>query len=320
MPDARAGHHGNVVYTFENQGFDTTPTDTTFKVFGGNATMDTFEGSHQAVRVFNADRHAAEVIRQLFDGAWSVSCDLTEPPWWLAGIFGQPTSTLLAGALYEHVYALNNGNDPTSLRLYMPTDGFAQYEMIAGAVIASVSVDQSPDGSPELSITGAYARKPERKSTPSVSIPDFTESTFSNRHAELKAGGTTVGRAQNTNVSLEANTELVDEIGSANAVDFSPKTFAPDVSFEKIKWVGQSVDPLDTFLNATVANINLVYDNGQTGDAQFAVDWQVSDPFPNQWSETGRNDPEADLTEELQHMGETAQVTVTQDVATPPGA
>lgn len=320
MGDVRAGHHGDVVYVFEDNGFDTTPSDTTFKNFGGNTTVDTLEGGHQAVRVFNASRKAAEIIQQLFDGAWSVTCDLTDPPWWLAGVFGQPTSTLISGSLYEHKYSLGDSNNPVPLRLYLPTDGFNKYEMLAGCVIASVSVDQSPDGSPELSISGAYAREPVRQSSPSVTIPSFTESTFSNRHAELKVGGTTVGRAQNTSITLETGTELVPEIGSANMVDFSPKTFAPDVSFDKIKWIGQSVDPLDRFKQASSADVSLGYDNGETGDSQYAVDWTVTDSFPNSWSESGRNDPESNLIEELQEMGEDASVTVTQAVATPPGA
>lgn len=319
MPDVRAGHHGDVVYVFEDSGFNTSPTDTTPKVFGGNTTMDTYEGSHQAVRVFNAGRSAAEIIEQLFDGAWSVSFNLTEPPWWLAAVFGQPTSTSLAGNLYEHVYTLTNGNDPVSLRLYTPTDGFNEYEVLGGAVVASVTVDQSPDGSPEVTVTGAYASEPTRQSTPSISIPNFAESTFSNRHAEVQADGSTVGRAQNTNLSLEAGTELVDEIGSENAVDFSPKTFAPDISFSKIRWVGETVDMLQSFKDATSAAVSLIYDNGQTGDAQYMVEWDVSGALPNQWSESGRNDPEADLVEELQHMAETASVTVTEDSATPPG-
>lgn len=312
-PDTRAGHHGDVVYVFEDNGFDSSPSDSTFKNFGSNATMDTFEGSHEAVRVFNADREAANIIRQNFDGAWSVTCDLGDPPWWLAAIFGQPTATVVSDPLYDFDYDFTNSNDPVSLRLYAPTDGFSDYEMVPGAVIAQVQVSQSTDGSPELSISGAYAREPVRQSSPSVSIPTFDEETFANRHAEVQVGGTTVGRAQNTNVDLQANTELVSEIGAENAVDFSPKTFAPDVTHDKIVWVGQSTDPLDRFKQATQANINLIYDNGESGSDQYKVDWQVSSSFPNSWSESGRNDPEADLMEELQEMGETASVTVTTD-------
>lgn len=319
-PQSRAGYHGNVAYCFEDGGFDSAPTDSTFKGFGGNATLDTFDGSHQAVRVFNADRKAAEIIEQTFDGSWSITTEgFTEPPWWLAALYGQPTTDNPAGSQYTHTYDLSNGNDPVSLRLYMPTDGFNEYEYIGGAVVASISVDQSSDGSPEITINGAYASEPERASDLDPTVPDFAESSFSNRDAEVIADGDTIGKAQSTTVSLESNTELIGEIGSENAVDFTPRTWAPSVDVEKIVSVGQTVDPLQRWKDATQVALELVYDNGQTGDDMYTVDFNVSGSFPNEWSESGRNDPEADLTEELSEMAEDATVEVTTDTATPPG-
>jgi len=102
MVDVRAGHHGDVGYVFEDAGYDTEPNDTDVKVFGSNATMDTFEASYQAVRVYNASRTAAEIIEQNFDGGWGVTFELSEPPWWLAGVFGQPSATN-GGAVRLHV-------------------------------------------------------------------------------------------------------------------------------------------------------------------------------------------------------------------------
>lgn len=319
MPSTRAGHHGDAVYVFEDNGFDSSPSDTTFKVFGSDATLDTYDGSHNAARVFNADRKAAEIVEQLFDGSWSVTFDLSEPPWWLAGVFGQPSSSPISGSLYDHTYSLANDNDPVSLRLYLPTDGFNDYEMLPGCVIASVSIDQSPDGSPEVSISGAYAREPVRQSTPSVSIPSLSNDTYSNRDAEVQTDGNTVGKAQNVSASIEANNELVNEIGSENAVDFTPKTFAPSVTHDKIVWVGQTTDPLQRFKDSSSVSVSVTWDNGETGDAQYAVALDFSGSFPNQWSESGRNDPEADLIEELQEMALDATATVTVDETTPPG-
>lgn len=321
MTGARGGQHADVCYVFEDNGFNTSPTDTTFKTFGGNATPDTFEGSHNAVRVFNADRKAAEIIEQTFDGSWSVTTEgFTEPPWWLAALYGQPTSTNVAGNLYEHSYDIDNGNDPVSLRLYMPTDGFASYKYIGGAVIASVSVDQSSDGSPEISISGAYAQEPQTASSLSPTVPDFAETSFSNRDAEAKIAGTTIGKAQNTTVNIEANTELIGEIGSENAVDFIPKAWEPDVTFDKILSTTQSVDPLSKFTTGAQASVELIYDNGETGDSQYVVDLNAEGALPSDWSESGRNDSEANLVEELQNMAEDLSVTVTEDIASPPGA
>lgn len=316
---SRAGHHGDVTYKFEDAGFRNSPTDDQYKIFGGNVTFDTWEGSHQAIRVFNAEEYAAEIIGQTFDGAWGVSFQLTEPPWWLAGVLGQPGSGTQVGttSAYEFTYSNTDANNPTTFRLYLPTDGFTNYEMLEGCTISTVTVDQTFDGSPDVSLSGAYAGEPNSQSTPSVSINAFTESTFQNRDAELQVGGSTVAKSQNTSITFEANVELKGEIGSETAVDFVPKVFDPNATFDKIIYASPTVDFLDRFRGSTQANIEMIYDNGQTGDNQYIAEFQVNDQFPDQFSESGRNDPEADLIRELQGMGETAQGRIVTDADDP---
>lgn len=319
MSDVRAGHHGNVSYVFEDNGFDTDPTDTTFKAFGGNATLDTFEGSHEAVRVFNADRTAADIVRQVFDGAWSVTHEITDPLWYLSTIFGQPVSTEVVEGVYEHEYRIDNNNDPNTLRLYLPTDGFQEYTVIPGAAVASVSIDQSQPGNPEVTVTGAYAREPFKDDTLTPEVPAFSKSSYTNRDAELTINNESVGRAQSTTVNLEANTEMVGEIGSGQSVDFSPKAFEPELSTEKILWVGQNVDFFSRFETFNQVAAVLSWDNGQTGTDEYSTELTVEDSAPNSWNESGRNDSDADLTEELSELGQSASVTITVDEATPPG-
>lgn len=318
-PDTRSGHHGDVAYVFEDAGFNTAPTDTTFKAFGGNATLDTFDGSHEAVRVFNADRTAADIVEQVFDGAWSITHEITTPLWYLAGIFGQPTTSNPAGSQYVHTYDLDNNNDPLSLRLYLPTDGFSNYKVIPGAVVASVSIDQSQPNNPEITVSGAYAEEPFEDNTLSPTVPNFSESSYTNRDGEVQIAGNTVGRAQNATVNLEANTEMISEIGASGQVDFTPRAFNPEWTHDKIVWVGQNEDFFQRFKNASQVTGSLIYDNGETGDALYRMQIDVLNSFPNSWSESGRNDPDADLTEELQEMGQDAEVEITTDTAQPPG-
>lgn len=315
---SRAGHHGDVAYVFEDNGFDSAPTDEVFKNFGGNATSETLEGSHEAVRVFNADRRAAQIVRQVFDGAWSVTHEVTEPMWYLSGIFGPP-ATSGSSAPFTHLYDLDNNNDPNTLRLYLPTEGFGDYEYLTGCAVASVTVDASNPNNPEVTVTGAYAREPQRASTLSPSPPAFDEDTMSNRDADVRLDGGSVGRAQNVSVTLQANTELIGEIGSDVMVDFVPRAFEPEWSFDKIVFTTQStVDPLNRFKTATQVTGGLQLDNGETGSDRFFIDIDVLDSFPNQWSESGRNDPDADLMEELQEMGEDATVEIESSDSAPP--
>jgi hypothetical protein len=322
MPASRAGHHGGLVYVFEDNGYNQSPTDETFKNFGSNSTLSTFEAGRQAERIFNTDRKAADIIRQNFDGGWEVTCNLGPAPWWLAGIFGQPASTEVTAPLYTYDYSLANDNDPVSLRLYLPTDGFNEYEVLSGAVIASVSIDQTNDASPDLTISGFYAEEPSSESTLDPVPPALSERTYSNRHAELLVDGTSVGAPQNTTVELAANNRPVQGFGSENVLDFMEGVWEPTVTWDKILATDQSVDPLARHQDSNQVTVSLDYDNGQTSSDEYTVNVDVTGAFPDTFSESGRNDPEADLTRELQEMGEDATVSVTTDAGdtgNPPG-
>jgi hypothetical protein len=319
MPDVRKGFHGDITYVFEDAGFNTDPNDSTFKGFGSNVTMDTFEGGRQAERKYNASRTAAEIISQNFDGGWGVTFELSEPPWWLAAIYGQPSTSNPAGSQYEHDYTLANGNDPVPLRIYAPTDGFSNYYVVPGCWLVSASIDQSQDGSPEVNLTGGFAAEPYEDNTLDPVVPDLSQSTYDNCDAEVIVGGDSVGRSQSTSLTLETGTEGKSEIGSCNMVDFAPGPFEPEVTYDHIRWVGQNVDFHQRFIDETQATVEVEWDNGQTGDAKYAVEVDIVDGFPNQWTESNRNDPDADLLEELQEMGEDATVLVTSDDANPPG-
>jgi len=325
MPDVRKGFHGDIQFVFEDStAFDQTdsdPTDTDFKAFGSNTTMDTFEGGRQAERKYNASRTAAEIIAQNFDGGWGVTFELgAAPAWWLAGIFGDPSTSNPAGEQYEHLYDLDNDNDPRSFRLYAPTDGFSNYYVVPGAWIVSASFDQSADGSPEVNLTGGFASEPFEDTGASPTTPALADDTYSNRDAEVQVDSTTVARAQSTSLTLETGTEGKSEIGAETMVDFAPGAFEPEATFDHIRWVGEAVDFHSRFIDRTQVPLAVNWDNGETGDAKRAVEVDLLNGYPNQWSESNRNDPDADLLEELQEMAQDAEVLISNATATPPGA
>ena len=322
MPEARAGHHGNFTFVFENNGYDTDPSDETFKNFGSNQRLTTFEAGRQAQRIYNADNRAVEIIRQNFEGGWEVTANINTPPWWLAGLFGQPTSTNVSGDLYTYDYDLDNNNDPVSLRIYTPTDGFNDYDFLPGCVVGSVTVDQTQDSSPDVTISGFYGREPPSASSLSPTPPSLSESTYSNRDAELLVDGSSIGQPQNTTLEITQNPTQIRGFGTENVLDFVPGSWEPSCTWDKILATDQNLDPLQRFRDASQVNVSLDYDNGLTGEDEYSIEFDLIDAFPDSFNESGRNDPEEVLTRELQEMGEDATVTVTTDAGTsgnPPG-
>jgi len=317
MGDARSGHHADVLYDTEPS-FDTAPSSPSPIPFGSNVTMDTYEGSHEAVRIFNADRRAADIIEQVFDGAWSITGELSEPPWWLSTVLGTPSSTVVVDPTYDHEYSLDVGGDPNSIRLYGPTEGFAEYDEIPGCVVATFSIDQSVPGNPEFTLSGAYAREPERNSTLSLSVPDLSERTCNNRKASLEVGGDSVGLVQSASLTVETGTEIIDELGTGHGVDFSPKVLAPSVGYEKIIATDQTLDPYTRFTGREQVDIVLGWDNGETGSAEYRVEFTIGAAFPDAWTQSGRNDPEADLTEDRTEQAEDVSAVVTGAYTSPP--
>jgi len=183
-------------------------------------------------------------------------------------------------------------------------------------------VDQGNDASPDLTISGAYAREPQSASSLSPTPPALSENTYSNRDAELTVDGTTIGAPQNTSVSMAANQQMVQAFGSEYAVDFVPGVWEPSVTWDKILATDQNLDPLTRFSDANQVAVSLGWDNGLTDDDEYTVDLNVTGAFPDGFSESGRNDPEARLTRELQEMGEDVTASVTTDAGdsgNPPG-
>jgi hypothetical protein len=170
-----------------------------------------------------------------------------------------------------------------------------------------------------VTISGAYAEEPFEANSLDPVTPSLSETTYTNRDGELQIDGDTVGRTQSASVSLDGGQEMVNEIGAEGAVDFREGAFNPSATHDKILWIGQTVDFFDRFSGASQVDTVLSYDNGATGTDEYSMAITVSDAFPDQFTEGGRNDPEAELTEELQEMGQDATVSLTTDTDTPPG-
>lgn len=320
MPGARSGHHADAVYLHEDGAgsFNSAPSDSTHKIFGGNVTVD-IDGSRDPVKIWNSARTPAEHVSRVFDGGLTVNGELGPyGPWWLSEIYGTPSSTAsLATSVYDYQHDV--GGDPRSMRVLVPKDGMSSVEMATGVVPQTLSIDESFPDNPTFTLDCVYAATSLISST--ISVPSFTYSTFNNAEHELQFDGTTIARLQNVGITVNANVDLVGELGSSVMVDFSPKSFEPEIEAERIVAKSASSSPcnfLQHFYGGSqsyqhapsTANVVATWDNGETGGSLHKQTYTFTGAFPSDYSITNINDPDADLLRTVTEMAENLDVAV----------
>lgn len=308
MPSA-AGHQVRVAYLHEDNGFTSAPNDSNYKTFGADATMSTLEGSNNAVRVFNpSSREAANIIEQEFEGSWAVEFTLTNP-WWLQELIENSPATSGASAPYTHTYS---GDTPSSARIYTYDEANDVERELLGCVCVSGSISADVGGNVTVTLEGAYADE-ESDSSPSspVSQPttDYRAMTFAKATIE-RPSGTTLSLIQSASLQIQNNTDLIRELGSRFAVDYSPKVRAASIDYtdikedddEKQRMYGSSTaqSPQSDVDNTTT--IDFVFDNGESGSDKNALTISLTTVFPDTYGVSGIGDPEANLEGTLSEM------------------
>lgn len=306
MSGARGGRHAGLLYYHEDAGFNAAPNDTTAKTFGANATLDTKEGSHNAVRVFNPQsREAADIIEQNFSGSFTISFELTNP-WFLTEVISAPTTSGSA-APYTHTF---DGPDPSSMQVVTPTEGVGETG-IGGCVVASCSISNDVPGNPQVNLNGAYASEEiTNDGATNTAQPTLNERALTHRQATLQVAGSAQRRIQSVTVDIENNTDLIDELGATEPVDYSPKKREPSIDYtdivedtsEQKRFYGDSAA---TTVQDTIENdveVRLKWDNGKTGADKNSFELVLGGSFPDSYSRSGVGDAEADLEGELNEM------------------
>lgn len=328
MP-ASAGHQARLAYLWEDDGsgnpdFATdSPSDDTYKTFGANATMNTLEGSNNAVRVFDpGDREAAEVIEQQFEGSWSVEFTLTNP-WWLRSVLDNGFSTSGSSAPYTHSLS---GGVPYSMRIVQPTESTDSERVLLGCVATSASISVDTGGLVSVSLEGAYADDEISTGVGSLtSQPTRDEDPLHFGHASISrdGGSTTLSLVQDASLQINNNTDIVLELGSRVGADYSPKQLTADVDYTDI--VENSDDVQRMYGDATSvqtsmenhADIVFEFDNGGTGSDKNSLKFTLSDALPDTGSRSGVGDPEADLEDQLNEMAATITAEAQNGTQTP---
>lgn len=336
MP-APTGAHTELWYYWEedasgNPDFATDSTDDTdSKPFGGNATLSQFEGSNNAVDVFEPNsREMAQLIAQAFDGAATIDFEWTNP-WWLQAVISKVTNTTDNGdGTFTHEF---NGDIPMPIKIYAGYDSRAVadgndpgYRILDGFVAQSATTDVSVEGNAEVSLNGAYVNEEWVTQASLDGQPPLQHDVLTFAEAMLSLDSSTLSLVQDASVEINNNTDIIREIGTRFGVDYSPKARVPSVEFTKIREDNSQVEDMYGSQAATSVEQNVnsndpmtyTVDNGSSaGSGQNKVDISMDGAFPESVGTQNLGDPQEDLQESINRRLRTVDATATNEVSQP---
>jgi hypothetical protein len=317
MP-ATAGHDALLSYDWED-GFLNAPASADKKPFGRDAALTTEEAANNAVRLFEpGDNEAAQIIEQAFDGTWTAEFTLSNP-WFLRAILGEASSSGTSPT--THTFNDKIG-DP--MRIFHGNENSSTYYALEGCVVQTATFTFNIPGTVDVSLEGAYATK--NSDDPSFTQPVQNERALSYHDSRINrdtgSGGTDLSLVQSLTVTVNLNADMVDELGSRTAVDYSPKQRNTTIDYARI--VQNSDDQERVYGNATTiqdkvenpADFIVEASNGKSGSDLNRVELQLDDVFPDTVSRTGIGDPEADLQDELSEAAPTITAVAENGTAT----
>lgn len=320
MSGVETGANSPLWYKWEDGGFTADPTGSAIPL-GPGATLDTNEGSNNAVRVMAPDnKEAADIIAQNFDGSYSFSFTLADP-WFLAMVFGQPTTE--GTGPYTHTY---DGDSPESVQLVEGYRGSGMKRKLRGCVPRTVRINTQVPQQVQVTVNGAYAD--ENNPTETIEAqPDYDYRPMKFSEARLDLEGTKEQYVQNASLTITVNPQLVDALDSRTSVDFWTGVREPDLDYSKLmdKNAGPGPDLEDFYgsAGATSPQDAVTSDAPLTMEFASAVDtntltFNLGGGFPNTYSETGVGDPTQALQEDLNRMVKTVDAVAENGTETAP--
>lgn len=318
------GHDVRLIYLWEDNGFLGSPNDTTYKTFGSDATLDTFEISNNVLRLFDpGSREAAKLIAQQFEGAFSVSFVVTNP-WWLRAVISAVTNTSGTSAPFTHTFG---GDIPTTMQLYVYDENNDYDRTLQGAVVNSMTLSAAINGNATVTLDGVYADESltEAPSSPQSQVAATKDPmTFAQATIE-RPSGTTLSLTQDASLTIQNNVDLIRELGSRFAVDYSPKIRAASIDYTDIvhqtdevkRAYGDSAasSPQSKVDNTTT--IDFVLDNGESGSSKNAMTVSLATTLADSYGVSGAGDPESNLEGSLSEMAATVEATAENSSSSP---
>lgn len=289
-PTIQTGANSTLLYYWEDNGFNATPNDSTAKTFGYDASLTSWDGSRNAVELFEPnDRTVAKYIRQQFSGSFSVDF-VVGNPWWHRAVLATPT-TSGTSAPYTHTY---DGQDPSSFQIITANTRSDEEWILHGCWVESADISISVPGNVEISLNGAYAELEETQPTSLETQPTTNQEVLTFVEGTLKIASTTQRLIQNLSLSIQNQTDPVLELGSETPVDFSPKNLTLSVDNAQTH-DDQSDDELERFLGSTGTlsspsedSMTITLDNGKSGSNKHLIKYDLTSAFPDEFSIDGQ--------------------------------
>lgn len=331
-------------YVYEDEGeFDqdpAEPADDDIKSFGIDETMDTQDRDQNTERLYKPfERITNEFLEGGFDGSWSADFILTNGKW-LPSIYGEPE---VSGD--EHTFSLRKDTLPRSMQIIEQInypDGEIEQTVYTGAPTADADVDVSVGDPVSVSLSGDYADEETASTAEGEDLffgdaltgldeqPDDGLRPVHYGNSELLFDLNNDGTAdfqsliQDVSVSINANVELEDELGTRFSVVPSFLNFEPDLSFtrlvsddtkddQKRLMYGDTASqtPQETLVESEVDG-QVILDVGIPDELnEFVI--ELNGTFPDSFSRNNVGSPEDVLEEDVDRFVREVDVTVTTD-------
>lgn len=326
-PSIQTGAHSTLVFYWEDAGFKADPSDTTPKPFGKDSRLSTFDGSRNAVELFDPnDREVAEWIEQQFDGSWTAEFTFGNP-WWNRAVIDTPSTSGVdsdgdgTNEYYEHTF---DGQAPSSIQIVTGNTKSGEDWLLRGAVVANATISIEVPGQVTVSLDGAYASLEETSPSTQESQASRSAEAFTFADAQLSIGGTTQRLIQSMTLTIANNTDPVYELGSEEAVDFSPKARMLTVDHVQTR-DDSSDDAINRFLGGSntlsapsTDAMTIRLDNGKTGSEKQTFQYDLPGALPNEFSVNNTGDPDSDIENSVTNRPVGVSATAENDVQSPP--
>lgn len=312
---------------WEDNGYTNSPNDSTPKVPGANARLDTNEATNNGTRVtLPASRTSVTIRPGTFDGAWALSWRLTNP-WMFRAIRGSPSTVDNGDGTYTHTY----DGTPDPFRIY---EGYEPYSddderALIGCVARQMTIGPAvgDDDGTQVTMEGFYAKDGLDSPGTLTTQPTLDQEVLGYEDATLDLDGTPQTIMQEASLRLQwPDLEDIVGWGSRFPIDWKAGMFEPDIDYTKIK-VGQ--EPIKRVYGGSTTSIEEDVDNQQplamtldngtaAGSGQQIVALNGTGSFPESYGEPGVGNPRSRIDENISELLENVTIDATNETSAAP--